>query len=66
MYNVPRLKKIVLGKPIKFNANELIENERKRICDYLKEEITKLAKDLPPHKVLPYNYVGRKNYPISK
>lgn len=66
MYNAPRLKKIVLGKPIKFNANEPIESERKRICDYLKEEITKLAKDLPPHKVLPYNNVGRKNYPMSK
>lgn len=66
MYNAVRLKKMVIGKPIKYNPNIPIEEQRKLICDYIKEEITRLAKELPVHKVLPYNNVGRKNYKNSK
>ena len=42
------------------------EEQRENVCKYIQDEITSLAKDLPVHKVLPYNNVGRKNYPNSK
>ena len=65
-YNAAKLKTISIGKPIKFDANVPIEEQRKTICDYTKEQITFLAKDLPAHKVVPYTNVGRKNYKKSK
>ena len=36
------------------------------ILNYLKEEITKLALELPRHKVTPYENIGKKNYSWSK
>lgn len=66
MYNAAKLKTIVFGKPIKFDSNKPIEEQRKIICDYLKEEITKIAKELPAHMVIPYLNVKKKNYPKSK
>lgn len=65
-YNAAKIKTISLGKPIKFDSTKPIEEERKIICDYLKEQITLLAKELPSHKVVPYLNVGRKNYKKSK
>jgi len=66
MYNSPQLKTIVFGKPIKFDASKEIEEQRKVICDYLKEEITRMAKELPAHTVVPYLNIKKKDYPISK
>lgn len=66
MYNAVELKKIVFGKPIKYDHTVPIEEQRKIICDYLKEEITRLAKELPPHKVVPFLMTDKKNYPMSK
>lgn len=66
MYYSFELKKTLIGKPIKFNSQENIEVERKRICDYLMNEITCLAKTLPVHKVVPFNNVNRKDYKNSK
>lgn len=66
MYNAAKLKTVALGTPIVFNPEADIEEERARICTYLKEEITRLAKELPAHKVVPYLNVGAKNYKNSK
>ena len=66
MYNAHKLKKVVFGKPIKFDANNDIVEERKRICDYLKSEITALAEGLPRHRVVPYANIKKKHYPYSK
>lgn len=66
MYNAPMLKKVVFGKPIKFNPNDTIENQRKVICDYLKQQITMLAQELPEHTVVPYANIAKKDYPKSK
>ena len=66
MYYCRELKKTLFGKPIKFNASEPIEKERKRICEYLMAEITSLAKTLPPHKVIPFNPVKKKDFKMSK
>lgn len=66
MYHAVKLKKIVYGKPIRFNPTMPNIEQRTVICDYLKEEITRIAKELPRHKVVPFNNVGKKNYKYSK
>ena len=56
----------MFGKPIKFNPNDTIENQRKVICDYLKQQITALAQELPEHTVVPYANIAKKDYQKSK
>lgn len=66
MYLAPKLKTVVYGKPIQFNSQRPIEEERKRICDDLKNAITALAQTLPVHTVIPYANISKKMYPKSK
>ncbi len=54
LYHAPRLKKMYIGKPIAFCPEEPIEKERLRIKQYLMEEITKMARSLPPHEIVQY------------
>lgn len=65
-YYAPGLKKMIFGKPVKFDATRPIEEERKRICAYLMNEITAIAKQLPVHKVIPFHQVKKKDYKNSK
>lgn len=65
-YICPKFKKAYFGKPIKYDPNIEISEQRKIICDYLKEEITRLAKELPVHKVVPYDNIPKRKYPRSK
>lgn len=58
--------KIVFGKAYTYNNDISIDEQRKQVCDYLKEEITKLAKELPTHKVIPYLNIGKENYKNNK
>ena len=66
MYNAAKLKTICFGKPIKFDATLDIDSQRVKICSYLKEEITRMAKELPRHKVIPYGNISKKDYQYSK
>lgn len=63
LYVAPAFKKVYLGKPIKFSADVPIEEERRRICDYLMDEITDIAVNLPEHTVTPYPNMPKKFYP---
>ena len=65
LYIAPTLKKMYLGKPIRFCAANPMEEERARICEYLMKEITEIAVSLPEHTVVPYNNVPRKDYPSN-
>ena len=65
-YIAPKIKKVVYGKPIKFNSTADYKEEKERIVNKLKEEITSLAKELPTHKVVPYENLKKKDYPYSK
>ena len=65
LYIAPTLKKMYLGKPIRFCADNPMEEERKRICDYLMKEITEIACSLPEHTVVPYNNIPKKDYPSN-
>lgn len=62
MYLAPKLKKMYLGKPIRFCPDAPMEEERARIVRTLMEEITDIAVSLPEHTVIPYNNISRKLY----
>lgn len=66
MYNAAKLRTIVFGKPIKYNFNIDIDEQRKIICYHLKNEITNIAKELPVHTVIPYKNISKKRYVKSK
>lgn len=65
MYIAPRLKTMVLGEPIRFDMTAPAKQERRRICEYLMQEITALACALPAHTVVPYRNIPKKDYPCS-
>ena len=63
LYIAPKLKQIRLGKPIRFDHNAPMDEERRRICRYLMDEITNIAVSLPEHTVIPYRNIPKKDYP---
>ena len=65
MYIAPKLRKICLGKPVRFRAEEAMDAERSRICTYLMDEITAIAEALPEHTVVPYRNIPKKDYPSN-
>ncbi|MBE5867698.1 MAG: hypothetical protein E7293_01865 [Lachnospiraceae bacterium] len=65
MYIAPGLKKMYLGKPIRYQAANPIGQETRRICDYLMKEITEIACSLPKHTVVPYKNIPKKEYPTN-
>lgn len=64
-YFAPNLKKVYVGKPICYCASNPAEEERRRVCDYLMEEITQMARKLPKHIVVPYRNIPKKYYPYN-
>lgn len=66
MYNSPKLKTVIFGRAIYYDPNININEQRDIIITHLKNEITTLAKSLPPHKVVPYQNISKRKYPMSK
>ena len=66
MYNAASIKTVVFGKPIQFDPSLAMDEQRKRICEYLQGELARIAKELPAHKIVPYENIGKKHYKISK
>lgn len=65
MYVAPRLSRMVLGEPIRFDPTAPAEEERRRISQALMDAITQLACQQPPHTVVPYRNVPKKYYPTN-
>lgn len=65
MYIAPKLKKLCLGKPVRFRAGEPMDTERSRISAYLMDEVTAIAQALPEHTVVPYRNIPQKDYPSN-
>lgn len=65
MYIAPKMKKICLGEPVRFDASAPMDTERSRICNYLMDEITAIAEALPTHTVVPYRNIPKKDYPSN-
>ena len=66
MYLAPALKKVIIGKPVRFDPNAPVHEERERIRRYLMDEITAMAQALPRHRVVPYPNMSKKEYPVSR
>lgn len=65
MYIAPNLRKIYLGAPTRFRAEEPADLERQRIRQYLMDQITAMACALPEHTVVPYRNIPKKLYPTN-
>lgn len=63
LYVAPRLKTMYLGRPVRFDPSAPLDSERRRICDYLMDEITGIARALPEHTVVPYRNIPKRLYP---
>lgn len=66
LYIAPKLHKMYLGKSVAFCPENPIEEERKRICEYLMKEITDMAVKLPEHIVVPYANISKREYNTNK
>jgi hypothetical protein len=58
LYNCLDKRIMSFGVPIEYNPDNSLETERARITTYLKENMTQLAKEMGPHKVISYRYKG--------
>ena len=65
MYTAPRLKRICIGQPIRFDPEAPEAEERSRVCAALMEAITAMAAALPPHAVVPYPNIPKDQYPMN-
>lgn len=65
LYIAPELKKMVVGRPIRYSPETPIGQERDRIRQYLMDEITAIACALPRHRVIPYRNIRRRDYPFN-
>ena len=65
MYIAPKLGRIFLGKPIRYNPEIPMEQQRQAICHYLMDAITGLAKAQPMHTVIPYPNIPKQDYPSN-
>ena len=63
MYSAPRLKKIVIGEPVRFDPAAPLAGERARVKRELMDGIARLARELPRHTVVPYRNIPKKDYP---
>lgn len=66
MYLAPNLKKMVLGKPVVFDPEAPVKEERHRVAQALMDTITEIACSLPRHKVVPYNNIPKKEYGYNR
>ena len=65
MYLAPKLGKLILGKPVPYNPDMPLPQERRRVCEQLLTEITELAAGLPVHTAVPYRNVPKSQYPTT-
>ncbi len=66
LYLAPKLKRMYIGKPVRYSHDAGISDERDRITKYLMSEITDIATSLPCHTVVPYKNLPRKLYHTNK
>ena len=65
LYIAPKLKKLYIGDYTEYNTDNASDDENKRVCDYLMNEVTEMARSLPEHKVVPYRNIPKKLYPTN-
>ena len=63
MYLAPELHKLCLGKPVRFNGEAPLDEERQRIRHYLMDEVSRMGLALPAHTVIPFRPGNKKDFP---
>lgn len=58
--------KKILGQPVRYRAGEPPERERLRVKEELMDAVMRLGRSLPPHTMIPYAVIPRKDYPSSR
>ena len=66
LYIAPNLKAMYLGKPVAFQPEQPMEQQRQRICKALMTAITDMAQSLPEHTVVPYWNIPKRLYPKNR
>ncbi len=66
MYISPELKSCYFGQEILYDPNNKPSDERRRITEHLATEITRIGRSLPPHTVVPFDNISRKDYISNK
>lgn len=66
MYVAPGLRKVYLGRPVKFDSSAHIAEERTRISRAMMDGITEIARELPEHNVVPYPNLPKRDYPSNR
>ena len=66
MYIAPRLRQVHFGEPVAYDPAEPMDTQRVKLCNYLMDEITRVAESLPEHRVVPYRNIPKKYYPSNK
>lgn len=62
LYLAPKRKTMVYGRPILFDPDAPLEEERQRICEALMDAVTDMALSLPRHKVIPYPNLSARHF----
>lgn len=65
-YICPERRTLYYGKPVYFNPDAPLKEERARIKQIMMDEITRMAVSLPEHTVVPYRNIRKKDYPKNK
>lgn len=66
MYIAPKLDLCCFGKSTIFDPEEELAAERSRIAEHLSQEITRIARQLPEHKVIPFDNISHREYITNK
>ena len=66
VYIAPKLKTVYFEKPVSFDPEAPIEEERSRVCRCITDSITEKARSLPLHTVVPYRNIPKKLYPKNR
>ena len=66
LYVAPYLGVLTFGAPILYDPAAAPDAERRRVSDALMDHITAMALSLPPHTVVPYPNVPKREYPKSR
>ena len=66
LYVCPALGMLSFGEPVLYDPAAAAEDERRRVTCALMDRITDMALALPPHTVVPYPNVSKRDYPRSR
>ena len=66
MYVAPELGKICFGEPVYYDDAAKPDVERARVCRALMDGVTQLGVALPPHRVVPYLNLPKKDRPLNR